>query len=64
MQFKVGFDDTFETNNYILFIVSKVNWMIRNFITKEANVVLEIYKTQVRLYIEYFKLAWDTVSNQ
>ena len=45
----VGFDDTFKADNRILSIVSRANgmigWMIRNFISMEANVILKIYKT-------------------
>ena len=35
--------------------------MIRNFISREANIVLKIYKTQIR-HIEYWTQAWAPVS--
>ena len=46
----VGFDDTFTSDNHILFIVLTANrmigWMVRNFISKEENAVLKIYEAQ------------------
>ena len=40
------------------FDVSRANevigWIMRNFILKEVNVVLEIYKTLIRPHIEYY----------
>ena len=52
----VGFDDTFKADNHILYILSRANgmigWMVRYFISKEANVVLRIYKTLIRSHIE------------
>ena len=45
----VGFNDTFKSDNSILSIVPKANgmitWMVRNIISREANVILKIYKT-------------------
>ena len=44
----IGFDNTFKADNYILLVVSRANgkikWMVRNFISREAN-VLKIYKS-------------------
>ena len=55
-----------KADNYILSIVSRVNgrirWIVRNFISRETNVILEIYKTLIRPHIEYCTQAWATVS--
>ena len=49
-----GFDDTFKSDTHILSVVSKANgmirWMVRNVISREANAVLKIYKTLIRLH--------------
>ena len=35
-----------------------ISWMVRNFISTEENVVLKIYKTLIRLHIEYYT-GWN-----
>ena len=53
----IGFDDTFKADNHILCIVSRANGMIsrmvRNPISREANIILKIYKILIRPHIEY-----------
>ena len=45
-----------KVDNHILSIVSRANrmngWMIRNFILRETNVILKIYKTLISSHIE------------
>ena len=36
----------------------KIDWMVRNFISREANVLLKIYKSLIRLHIKYCIKAW------
>ena len=66
----VDFDDNFKTNNHILSIVLKakemISWVIKNFISREENVVLRIYKTSYRILysglgssIETWKLKFN-----
>ena len=59
-------DDTFETDNYILSIVSRANkmigWVVRNLISREANVVFKIHKTLIRHHIKYCTQAWTLES--
>ena len=38
-----------------------IGWMVRNFISREANGVLKIYKTEIRPHIGYCTQAWDPV---
>ena len=64
---RVGFDDTFETENYILSIVLRANWMIslivRKLISKESNVFKKnIYKTLERPQIKYWTFSMAPVS--
>ena len=58
----VAFVDTFKADNHILSIVLRVNgmigWIVRNFILREANVVLKIYETLIRSHTEYCTEAW------
>ena len=46
------------------FVLSKVNrmvsWMVRNIISREAN-VLKIYKFLIRPHIAYYTQAWASV---
>ena len=53
----LGFDHTLKADNHISFIVLRakgmIGWMVRNFISREVNVVLKIYKLLIRPYIEY-----------
>ena len=48
----VDFYDTLKAENHILAIVSRANgmigWVVRNFISRKANVVLKIYNTLKR----------------
>ena len=39
-----------------------IGWIVTYFISKEANIVLRIYKIQMRLHIENCTLAWSQVS--
>ena len=39
-----------------------IGWMVRNFISREANVVLKIYETLIRPHIEYCILAQVPIS--
>ena len=51
MGLRVTFDDTFKADNHILSIVSRANgmivWMVIDFISRKANVILKAYKTQI-----------------
>ena len=38
------------------------SWMVRSFISREANTVLKAYKTLISPQIEYSSQAWDPVS--
>ena len=53
----VGFGNIFKAEIYILSTVSKANemigWMVRNFILREAYVVLKIYSILTRLNKDY-----------
>ena len=40
-----------------------IGWMVRNFISREAN-VLDIHKPLIRPYIEHCTQAWDPLSRQ
>ena len=61
----LGFVDLFKANNYILSIVSKANGIIgrvvRNFNSRETNVVLKIYKILKRSLSEYCTQLWVPV---
>ena len=63
---RVGFNDTFKVDNPILSVVSGSNGRngrkVRNFISKEVIIVLEIYKTLIRPYIEYCCQSWAPVA--
>ena len=39
-----------------------IGWKIRNIISRETNVVLKMYKTLIRPYIEYCTQAWALVN--
>ena len=56
------FDDTLKANNHIsLSGNGMIGWMFRNFISREANIVLKIYTTPIRPYIEYCTRVWAPV---
>ena len=61
----VGLDDTFKAENCIFSIGLRANgkfwWILRNFISREANVVLKIHKTLIKTRIEYCTQAWKLV---
>ena len=52
---------TFKADYHILSNSSRANgiidWMARNFISREANVLLKIHKTLIKLYLEYYTQA-------
>ena len=62
---KEGFDDILKGDNYILPVVSRANemvgWMVRTSVSKEPNVVLKMYKIQVRLNIKYYTKTWAPI---
>ena len=55
----VGFDEKFKTDNHIVFRANEMfGWIVRNFISRETNVAIKVYKTLQRPYIEYHTQAW------
>ena len=62
----VGFDDSLKVYIDIVSMLSRTNGMIelmlRNIISKEANIILEIYKTLTGPHIENYTQAWVLVS--
>ena len=58
----VGVDDNLEMTIIFCLLYLRVNgmtgWMVRNFISRDANIVSKICKTQIRPHIKYCTWAW------
>ena len=39
-----------------------IGWMVRNFISRDTNVILKRYKTLIRPHLEYCTQAWAPIS--
>lgn len=62
----VIFNEPFNFHSFILAIISKANqkigWVMRNILSRDANVIIRVYKTLIRPHIEYCTQAWAPVA--
>ena len=62
----VIFNETFNFNNFILAMISKANqktgWVMRNILSRDAYVIVKVYKTLIRPHVEYCTQAWAPVA--